>query len=1043
MNMNMNLPSMNEESLTYLFPQGYPLDPSVNAFQYGAPPYNFVPNMPFAASPAPPAMAQQTQSPQAHYRSLSAANVSAAPFYPGRSTFTPQQSQPPIPGSVPPGAVPPPMAANSAPMARTPSQMSHSAERPGSSVGHVPIPGAAQPPSGPVVGSPVPHPASMAAPMTPIHHPATPHHHAHTPSLTRGSPTPGIPPTATHHSMNPIPQPFSPSAPRTAKRSSALVIKDPKTGKELDFKPSAGSAKGTAQNTPVSAASPAKSTSGKASPGPAAAAAAAAGAPQEEKKDDAAAAAKQSEEETRKEFQAGVLARLNAEKEQKEREEREAKEAEEKKKKEEAEEAERKKKEEEEAELKKKQEAEEAEKKKAAEEAAKKEAEEKAEREKKEAEEKKKADEEAAAKKQKEDDEAAAAAAEAEKKPAETPAPADEEDELERMIREIEEKEKADLALEEAYNEKKRKEKEEADAKKKAEEEAFWANTKKAEAEAEAAEEAREKKREAERRAAAGLPPVEEKKSGASKLFENLKAKQAASATGADAAAMPAPAKPAAGLPGKRDKPPSTLKLDSTKSVEPPQASAALKSLQSARFLADPFKISYPAPITPPNAELNANAPADKKFKYNKEFLLQFQNVVKEKPSLDWDQRVRETVGDSSTQDSGRAMSSRGGSSRQNSRAGPAPSHHGPRAPMGAFGGSTMDPARMGAMGNMGSFIGGGFPGRTGSNIIPGSPRTGSRRGAGGRQDSKHNKSNRREDEQKNNSMPLTANMEIKPIQVSATGWKPRSVGAAAAGPQPGVGDGYLPPDVVQRKVKAALNKMTPENFDRISGQILAIVAQSKDEDDGRTLRQVIQLTFEKATDEAHWAGLYAKFCKCMHDSMSPEIKDTTILDRQGNVVSGGSLFRKYLLTRCQEEFERGWKNKLPKKPDGEVEEAALMSDEYYIAAAAKRRGLGLVKFIGELYKLGMLTERIMHQCVHKLVDFEGIPEEAEVESLCNLLKTIGYAIDASERGHTLMDVYFERVQMMMDIEGLPSRLRFMLMVSVDCAFFPRRVETF
>ncbi|KAI5303901.1 Eukaryotic translation initiation factor 4 gamma, partial [Ascosphaera pollenicola] len=481
-----------------------------------------------------------------------------------------------------------------------------------------------------------------------------------------------------------------------------------------------------------------------------------------------------------------------------------------------------------------------------------------------------------------------------------------------------------------------------------------------------------------------------------------------------------------------RDKPPSTLKIDSTKSVEPPQASAALKSLQSAHFLSDPFKISYPDSITAPDAELNANAPADKKFKYNKEFLLQFQNVVKEKPSLDWDQRVKETVGDTSSQDSGRAMSSRGGSSRQGSRAGPTPSHHGPRAPMGAFGGSTMDPARMGAMGNMGSFMGGGFAGRTGSNIIPSSPRTGSRRGAGGRQDSKHNKPNRREDEHKNSNMPLTANMEIKPIQVSATGWKPRSVGAAAqSGPQPG-GEGYLPPDVVQRKVKAALNKMTPENFDRISDQILAIVAQSKDEDDGRTLRQVIQLTFEKATDEAHWAGLYARFCKRMLDSMSPEIKDTTILDKQGHVVSGGSLFRKYLLTRCQEEFERGWKNKLPKKPDGQTEEAVLMSDEYYIAAAAKRRGLGLVKFIGELYKLGMLTERIMHQCVHKLVDFEGIPEEAEVESLCNLLKTIGYSLDASDRGHTLMDVYFERVEMMMNIDGLPSRLRFMLMDIVD-----------
>ena len=51
----------------------------------------------------------------------------------------------------------------------------------------------------------------------------------------------------------------------------------------------------------------------------------------------------------------------------------------------------------------------------------------------------------------------------------------------------------------------------------------------------------------------------------------------------------------------------------------------------------------------------------------------------------------------------------------------------------------------------------------------------------------------------------------------------------------------------------------------------------------------------------------------------------------------------------------------LPEKPEGVTEEAAMLSDEYYIAAAAKRRGLGLVKFIGELFKLGMLTERIMH----------------------------------------------------------------------------------
>ena len=35
-----------------------------------------------------------------------------------------------------------------------------------------------------------------------------------------------------------------------------------------------------------------------------------------------------------------------------------------------------------------------------------------------------------------------------------------------------------------------------------------------------------------------------------------------------------------------------------------------------------------------------------------------------------------------------------------------------------------------------------------------------------------------------------------------------------------------MPPDMVQRKVKSNLNKMTPEKFDKISDQILEIAAQ-------------------------------------------------------------------------------------------------------------------------------------------------------------------------------------------------------------------------
>jgi translation initiation factor 4G len=351
------------------------------------------------------------------------------------------------------------------------------------------------------------------------------------------------------------------------------------------------------------------------------------------------------------------------------------------------------------------------------------------------------------------------------------------------------------------------------------------------------------------------------------------------------------------------------------------------------------------------------------------------------------------------------------------------------------------------AMGNpMASFggRGGGFPGsqgmsRTPSSTnaggIPNSPRQGSRRGGGG---------SRRDGfggggQGANKNMPLTQGQDVKPITVSASGWKPTSIGNKAAQAPIAVlaQQGHLDPEMVQRKVKAALNKMTPEKFDKISDQILAIAGQSKNEQDGRTLRQVIQLTFEKATDEAHWASMYAKFCKRMLEMMSSEIRDESILDKNGNVVSGGALFRKYLLNRCQEEFERGWKVDLPEQPttegdDKKAAEAALLSDEYYIAAAAKRRGLGLVQFIGELFKLGMLTERIMHECVRKLLEFQGVPDEAEIESLTKLLRTIGANLDSLEKGRVMMDAYFQRIQTIIDLPDLPSRLKFMLMDIVD-----------
>lgn len=648
----------------------------------------------------------------------------------------------------------------------------------------------------------------------------------------------------------------------------------------------------------------------------------------------------------------------------------------------------------------------------------------------------------------------------------------EQEDEYARMEAEFAEMERKETEAEELYAAKKQAETEEAARK---EAEAFKMadeEMKRAEREAGEAEEARLKE----------IEKSEDDDSQRERVDMFAQLKKDGSATPSDVPATaeettvdsgvatpasdaPAPAvssKPAA-VGGKQK--PTALKLDTAKPVEPAQPSAQLLSLRSARRLMSINDVSYPAPINSPNPALNTGAPTGK-LRYNKEFLLQFQRAFVEKPSETWTERVKETVGDTSEPSSARTPA-RGGGGAGSMMTGRQPSARAALPQMGAFaqGGRTLPPnttssqrfeastagrntqtARPTMQNPLAGFVsrgpGGGFPTPTTGTKIdrtpsstslnhPNSPRNASQRG-GSQRGSRA--AARREDPKDNKAMPLTAGANLKPIEVTASGWKPRSVGGNAtgmAGPAPG-GDGHLAPDVVQRKVKSNLNKMTPNNFDKITVQILDISSQSKDESDGRTLRQVIQLTFEKATDEAHWAEMYAQFCKRMLESMSPEIKDENILDKKGEVVHGGALFRKYLLNRCQEEFERGWKLDLGDKPEGETEEAKMLSDEYYKEAAAKRRGLGLVRFIGELYKLGMLTERIMHECVKKLVDYEGMPDEAEVESLTNLLRTIGQPLDNTNNGPKMMDAYFMKINEMIVIDGLPSRLRFMLMDIVD-----------
>jgi translation initiation factor 4G len=624
-----------------------------------------------------------------------------------------------------------------------------------------------------------------------------------------------------------------------------------------------------------------------------------------------------------------------------------------------------------------------------------------------------------------------------------------EDERLEREIAEMEALEKEEEEREKAYQAKRKAEKEAA-AKvnaAKADEE-----LKRQEREAEELELKRERERN-------GESEKKEDDEEAKALFASLK-KPTLGPGATEEAGTPAPAEPTpvANAAQAAQKPkPAHLKLETNKRVEPAEPTPGMQALKTSRFLSIKEDLTYPEGVQSPNPALNQNGRA-----YDKDFLLQFQSVFKEKPTVDWDQKVKDTLGGGDEPGSARAGTPRGGGASMGSRSasgrGGASGFNG--GAMGSFGGGSRTlptgttseqrfaaansgarPGGPGAMGaRMPSNLGMGGPGsmgaRANSSMGPGSPRQASGRGGGGRGPSRHNNraTSKREPDDAASKMPLTAGMELKPIEKSANGWVARSLAPGASNAAVTDPSGNMAPDMVQRKVKAALNKMTPEKFDKISEQILEIAGQSRNEADGRTLRQVIQLTFEKACDEAHWAGMYAKFCHKMLTTMSLEIRDETIKDKNGNPVVGGALFRKYLLNRCQEEFERGWEANLPDKPEGEDAEIKLMSDEYYVAAAAKRKGLGLIQFIGQLYKLGMLTIRIMHECVQRLLNFEGDPDESAIENLTTLLRSVGPTMyESGEQGQALLNAYFERIhEKITSNAALPSRPRFMVMDLID-----------
>ncbi|KAG8749884.1 hypothetical protein FRC11_010937, partial [Ceratobasidium sp. 423] len=221
-------------------------------------------------------------------------------------------------------------------------------------------------------------------------------------------------------------------------------------------------------------------------------------------------------------------------------------------------------------------------------------------------------------------------------------------------------------------------------------------------------------------------------------------------------------------------------------------------------------------------------------------------------------------------------------------------------------------------------------------------------------------------------------------------------------------------------KVGALLDRLEAGDFDTASEDIIEWINESGREEGGRTLKQATGLIYRRAVGKPAVSGMYARLCRKMVERISPNVRDETVRDPGGQIVdtTGGMLFRKYLLRQCHEDFQHDWT----------TAESEVAPEAY---RGARRYNPRPVEFIGELFKLQMLTERIVHECIQKLLSNVVNPEEEEIESLCKLLTTFGQRLD-NPKARNHMDIYFERMQGIAGGSNINSQMRLRLLDVIE-----------
>mmetsp|Transcript_29259 Transcript_29259/g.41878 ORF Transcript_29259/g.41878 Transcript_29259/m.41878 type:complete len:1101 (-) Transcript_29259:352-3654(-) len=243
----------------------------------------------------------------------------------------------------------------------------------------------------------------------------------------------------------------------------------------------------------------------------------------------------------------------------------------------------------------------------------------------------------------------------------------------------------------------------------------------------------------------------------------------------------------------------------------------------------------------------------------------------------------------------------------------------------------------------------------------------------------------------------------VKPLEVNdKTRWRAKST--AGGNTSTNKEDAEDEHAAALQRALLILNKLTPTNFPKLSEQFITDVIASEP-----LLTDGIKLLIAKAQQEPHFCPMYAQVCLCLA-SKPLAFEDGTNTTTTNEALDHnkkqklGKTFKRHLLEECQTEFEiSSTRENILGGDNNNNSTEDTTPDLEYRTRLAKKKYLGHMTFIGEIYKVGLCNTKVMLMCLPILLTegkMENSPspsstsseevDEEKIECFVKLMSTIG-----------------------------------------------------